>query len=986
MGRFVLSLIAVVSSAFPLHARPIDVDGDGIPDLIRASLDLTPTELRGELSGGGSFRTRGWVSDGATDLFGYAVTGIGDVNGDGWNELVVGAPLAPVPGAAGNRGEARLVDARSGDVLRSIGPLPDAVAGELFGTGFGQNHASHVLGGRVWIESRFSDASGSVRARWSQWDVVSGELIRSTPHSAAVAVGVVGDIDGDGAVTMKDVVALSDAGLPIDEVLDLAAGLTIDVASPQVAVIALPGVGGAWELLRGCNCQGICDGGPTDCIGTEHASPGGAEAGPVDGASPGGTAQPGGLTTSQTPLEPPCGLRFKVNGEESPTRRYACIDPSAGPAGCLDLRIELGSPGGTCAGIERWSVTGAEVLSQDGASLNIRVCDAGAVSVTVTVPRGCCDSGGTGRLVLHAMKADLDIDSDNTAQYEPPERTQAEEDVEDIEGEDATPGKVVLCSTFDSDRDGIPDYADGFDSVGAGVTIDDQSAGQFVPLVVEVAGAGRDAIVRFRYGASDPSSVVPTLDEPFSIESEGSLRLWRIDADEPRNQESFVPSMRSYAVRDLCGSGPATLFVEAVRPSVTTAEATIEVEVDPDGPLGSEGWQCADRVRITAVRVMLEGRNFTDQDRSRVTGLIASELNALDGTPLPSVAHGSMAAYSVVVTDPRDLGSAARNQLRIQDAQLPLDPAPGGNWLSPEFYVVSELAHPGTHDGHPVVFARQEILPVSYNPFWDWLFKPGVKEAPAHLKQLCSVIEAETARMRATRWVPPDPRNAGAFGSHVHQHAASTLDGVDGWRADVWVERSTNVVRGFGPSCPQGFRPSQLTQVDLMKLDDGYRIAVGEVIDQSRVTDLFDIKTSATGIGMQPDQLQRLKNVIGGRDVQLTTPLHRWTPGLGWHDNPRATLRRKAMAAVGGAARAAANTITPIAVAYAMFNLSSYDSELTDIEVLIDRMQRERGDLDRRLIAIEAMTSMNRYLRHFLPDDTVSDVIDVAVVYAIMGR
>jgi hypothetical protein len=74
---------------------------------------------------------------------------------------------------------------------------------------------------------------------------------------------------------------------------------------------------------------------------------------------------------------------------------------------------------------------------------------------------------------------DLDIDSNNDGTIDG-----ADDPVEDIAGDDTRPGKVILVSNFDSDDDGLVDWADGFDW-RSGVTADDASPSTvFTPIKV----------------------------------------------------------------------------------------------------------------------------------------------------------------------------------------------------------------------------------------------------------------------------------------------------------------------------------------------------------------------------------------------------------------------------------------------------------------------------------------------------------------------
>jgi hypothetical protein len=84
---------------------------------------------------------------------------------------------------------------------------------------------------------------------------------------------------------------------------------------------------------------------------------------------------------------------------------------------------------------------------------------------------------------------DLDIDSDNSAgAYGGPDRTDGEDRIED---DASLPGKIIAVNDGDSDGDGIPDFADGYDLDKNDFNDVDSAGDRFVPLVLELP-AGTD--------------------------------------------------------------------------------------------------------------------------------------------------------------------------------------------------------------------------------------------------------------------------------------------------------------------------------------------------------------------------------------------------------------------------------------------------------------------------------------------------------------
>ncbi|MCX7806413.1 MAG: hypothetical protein N3A38_14695 [Planctomycetota bacterium] len=279
--------------------------------------------------------------------------------------------------------------------------------------------------------------------------------------------------------------------------------------------------------------------------------------------------------------------------------------------------------------------------------------EAGLRDVEVSLAEG-------GRLFLPQqtliMIFDLDVDSDNNNGYDLPSRTSAEEDVEDVENDDARPGKVIIVGNGDSDKDGFPDYADGFNAFDVTAKDDSSPGSKFAPLVLEINGWARinESKIVVEYDASDPAAMEPGFDEPFALPG-GRLRLWKKDGSDSRNKapvwdggDYVAPG--EYSPAELgAGTGPVVLYVEAVRESEKTADLPIRVRMKLDG---TSVVLCEAAVRVTAAKLEILAHD-------PVCGMFETDRFVKMGFPDSSAYSGNGAApgafqkYSVRVRDPR---------------------------------------------------------------------------------------------------------------------------------------------------------------------------------------------------------------------------------------------------------------------------------------------------------------------------------------------
>ena len=403
-----------------------DVDGDGWPDL------LVGGELAGDANQGGAWLLLGpvpteagewegaaWALSGslAAEHAGAAVAGLGDLDGDGYDDLLVGAPGADLGGGEGSGG-AYVVQGP----VTSDGLLSSMATATLWGEDAEDQAGSAVAGvgdvdGDGWpdlvIGAALADPYGTrTGAAWLLLGPVSGTIDlwdadgtwagQDAGDQAGAALAAAGDVDGDG---LADVLV----GAPYLRGDDLWAGGAWLVSGPATGHLDLED---ATARLRGR-------------VGSDQAGASVAGAGDIDGdgfadvlvGAPGydgGGSGSGGAWLLRGPLAGTLSLASADLAMVGATAEDAAGSSVAGGFdldgdGRLDLAVgaRLDDAGATDAGaLYLVLAPGSGSLDLDAADLRVQGSDVDQALGSALAAPGDVDGDGLDELLLGVPGAD----------------------------------------------------------------------------------------------------------------------------------------------------------------------------------------------------------------------------------------------------------------------------------------------------------------------------------------------------------------------------------------------------------------------------------------------------------------------------------------------------------------------------------------------------------------------------------------------------
>lgn len=876
-----------------------DLNNDGIPErIVTPSLYSRAHPSSVAIVDGVSGAAIRRLSIGDPDeAFGWSACWVGDADTDGLPDVAVSAPMAP---SGAGFGRVYVFSSATGAVIFDLAPIQSGQfglrihsAGDLTGDGIDD----------IGVWSHLIDPAGAPLDVYWVFSGRTGEQVRPTVGIAELGEIKRADVDGSLLVDAEDVVEVAsalgnepsgaaqamdvdrDGSIVVQDVLTVIGniGAVIDAPPQPLAFVGWSTPEAVSDQLRESYIYRICPGYPL-CSGTGGGNGSGAGGSGTIIIPSGHADDPGDPDNTRDPCSPSITRSSK----------YICLRPEQD---CTE--IALSAAGGTGTAWYMWEVTGGVFVLQDGnwtattigKTVTLLVCNPGIVTVTLSRAGSGCPTPN--RRVFRAFRADIDIDSDNSGHLDDPLLSAHEEEVEQMGPDPQHPGKVIQVGNWDADLDGIENRLDGFDLLGAPITIDDSSPHVVPRLAISIRGPiEANTTVSITYAGANPLAPPTDPSNPF-VPPPKPLRLWTVPTSSPRDPRPLLQGgnylapgeYRFQELEDRLGPGLWWLWVEGTHPELTA----VSVAVDPDGPAfptrsdirpgGYAPYMCADAVQITCSQLTLEGRGIQsgtqcvpEADADQWYGFVGSALRAdpLDlgdpgVDPYQSLPVGSFMLHRLVIDDWRSFQSTG---VTIGGQTLGIFPIGTGKQATPWFLVTDAAPAAQSNPGYPVVILPGGPSTISYNPE-----QPTTVLASAarrgYVKSLQRLVDAV---VDAFDELPAgtNPNHDGAYGDLIHREVSQRLPSSGGrWKASVWVDLDTRQVLSVG-SLDFTTNNARHVELDIAYLKYGRTIRAEQVFNPEDIEDVFEIKTSHTG-KISPLQLRKYHEAMGRPPQQVWT-------------------------------------------------------------------------------------------------------------------
>ena len=201
-----------------------DVDGDGVNDIIIGAVngdvgvvDYGSATIYSGADAGIIYEFHG---DAVTDSFGFAVAGVGDINADGFDDVIIGAPFADESGVF-NSGSARVFSGIDGSVLFTFGG--DSTLANLGAAVAGAGDVNNDGVPDLIVGAPFGDSPTVMNTGYAKvFSGADGSILHTffgtmPSDGMGVSVAAAGDPNADG---FDDVLV----GVPLDDTVALNSG------------------------------------------------------------------------------------------------------------------------------------------------------------------------------------------------------------------------------------------------------------------------------------------------------------------------------------------------------------------------------------------------------------------------------------------------------------------------------------------------------------------------------------------------------------------------------------------------------------------------------------------------------------------------------------------------------------------------------------------------------------------------------------------